>query len=110
MAEFDWHAERSDLAGLAQLDRAPESEGIDLAAVRLYRQGRVRSEMAARGVDAVILSDPVNIRYATGTRNMQVFSMRNAPSRAVTKDERCAMRHRNQQPEDERRATRHREQ
>ncbi|RKT34894.1 Xaa-Pro aminopeptidase [Roseovarius halotolerans] len=81
MAEFDWHAERSDLAGLAQLDRAPESEGIDLAAVRLYRQGRVRSEMAARGVDAVILSDPVNIRYATGTRNMQVFSMRNAPSR-----------------------------
>ncbi|HKL56100.1 MAG: M24 family metallopeptidase [Roseovarius sp.] len=81
MAEFDWHAERSDLAGLAQLDRAPEGEGIDLAAVRLYRQGRVRLEMAARGVDAVILSDPVNIRYATGTRNMQVFSMRNAPSR-----------------------------
>ncbi|MGM0740737.1 MAG: M24 family metallopeptidase [Pseudomonadota bacterium] len=81
MAEFDWHAERGDLAGLAQLDRAPEDEGIDFAAVRLYRQGRVRLEMAARGVDAVILSDPVNIRYATGTRNMQVFSMRNAPSR-----------------------------
>ena len=32
-------------------------------------------------VDAVILSDPVNIRYATGSRNMQVFSMRSAPSR-----------------------------
>jgi Xaa-Pro aminopeptidase len=37
--------------------------------------------MAKRGVGAVILSDPINIRYATGTRNMQVFSMRNAPSR-----------------------------
>ena len=81
MAELDWHAERSDLQGLAQLDRAPEVEGIDLVAVRTYRQQRVRQKMAEYNVDAVILSDPVNIRYATGTRNMQVFSMRNAPSR-----------------------------
>lgn len=81
MANFDWHAERSDLTGLALLDRAPESEGIDLRQVRLYRQARVREQMARYGVDAVILSDPVNIRYATGTRNMQVFSQRNAPSR-----------------------------
>ncbi|MEM9631955.1 MAG: Xaa-Pro peptidase family protein [Pseudomonadota bacterium] len=81
MAELDWHAERGDLEGLAQLDRAPESENIDLVAVRTYRQSRVREKMKEYGVDAVILSDPVNIRYATGTRNMQVFSMRNAPSR-----------------------------
>ncbi|GAB2188000.1 M24 family metallopeptidase [Roseibium sp. LAB1] len=81
MAELDWHAERSDLQGLAQFDRAPEVEGIDLVAVRTYRQQRVRQKMAEYNVDAVILSDPVNIRYATGTRNMQVFSMRNAPSR-----------------------------
>ncbi|MBN9032310.1 MAG: aminopeptidase P family protein [Rhizobiales bacterium] len=81
MANFDWHAERSDLSNIALLDRAPESEGIDLRAVRLYRLGRVRQKMAEYGVDAVILCDPVNIRYATGTRNMQVFSMRNAPSR-----------------------------
>lgn len=81
MAELDWHAGRGDLAGLALLDRAPEGEGIDLAAVRAYRQGRVRAQMARYGVDAVILSDPVNIRYATGTRNMQVFSQRNAASR-----------------------------
>lgn len=81
MANFDWHAERSDLSGIALLDRAPESEGIDLRQVRLHRQARVRDEMARYGVDAVILSDPVNIRYATGTRNMQVFSQRNAPSR-----------------------------
>jgi Xaa-Pro aminopeptidase len=81
MANYDWHAERSDLSGIALLDRAPESEGIDLSAVRLYRLAQVRSEMAKYGVDAVILSDPINIRYATGTRNMQVFSQRNAPSR-----------------------------
>lgn len=81
MANFDWHAERSDLSGIALLDRAPESDGIDLRAVRLYRLGRVRAQMAERNIGAVILSDPINIRYATGTRNMQIFSMRNAPSR-----------------------------
>jgi hypothetical protein len=36
--------------------------------------------MARRDIGALILSDPVNIRYATGTRNKQVFSQRNAPS------------------------------
>lgn len=81
MANLDWHAGRRDLSGIALLDRAPESDGIDLKAVRLYRQRRLREQMALYGVDAVILSDPVNIRYATGTRNMQVFSQRNAPSR-----------------------------
>ena len=81
MANFDWHAERSDLSGIALLNRAPESEGIDLRAVREFRQARVRSQMEKYGVDAVILSDPINIRYATGTRNMQIFCQRNAPSR-----------------------------
>jgi hypothetical protein len=32
-------------------------------------------------VAALIISDPVNIRYATGARNMQVFTARNTPSR-----------------------------
>ncbi len=81
MANLDWHAARGGLAGPELLDLAPESEGIDLKAVRLYRRDRLRAEMARRAVDAVILSDPINIRYASGTRNMQVFSMRNAPSR-----------------------------
>ena len=81
MANLDWHAARSDLPGLALLDRAPESEGIDLAALRLCRQDRVRAQMRHYGVDAVILSDPVNIREATGARNMQVFGQRTAPAR-----------------------------
>lgn len=72
VATLDWHADRS---WLNLLDAAPESIGIDLAAVRGYRLGRVRSEMAERNIAAVVLSDPVNIRYATGTRNTQVFSL-----------------------------------
>ncbi|PIA91799.1 hypothetical protein CB0940_09190 [Cercospora beticola] len=80
-AYLDWSNERDDLSDIELLDRAPESAGIDLKAVRLYRLNRVRTQMKQHGVDAVILSDPVNIRYATGTRNMQIFSMRNAPSR-----------------------------
>jgi Xaa-Pro aminopeptidase len=78
MKMLDWHADRG---GVALLDSAPESDGIDLKAVRRYRQQRLRTEMAKHGVAAVVLSDPVNIRYATGTRNMQVFSQRNAPAR-----------------------------
>lgn len=81
MTTLDWHAERGGLTTLELLDAAPESAGIDLAAVRSYRLGRVRAQMAAHGVDALILSDAVNIRYATGTRNMQVFTSRNAPAR-----------------------------
>jgi len=50
MANFDWHAERSDLSGIVLLDRAPESVGIDLKAVRAYRLGCVRAEMASQRV------------------------------------------------------------
>ena len=33
--------------------------------------------MASRDVAAVLLTDPVNIRYASGARNMQIFTARN---------------------------------
>ena len=65
----------------ALLDAAPESAGVDLAELRRYRLGRVRTVMAEHGIGALVLCDAVNIRYATGTRNMQVFTSRNAPSR-----------------------------
>lgn len=81
MSMFDWHAGRCDLTGMALLDRHSDNDEIDQVAVRLYRQARLRQEMRSRNIAAVILSDPVNIRYATGTRNMQVFSARNTPSR-----------------------------
>lgn len=45
--------------------------------MRRYRLSRVREEMRLRGYGAVVLFDPVNIRYATDCRNMQIWSMRN---------------------------------
>ncbi|NVK30884.1 MAG: aminopeptidase P family protein [Gammaproteobacteria bacterium] len=80
MTELDWHAERSDLSDLSQLD-APAPADVDLVAVRGYRLSRVREQMRAYDLPVLVLSDAVNIRYATGTRNMQVFTARNAPSR-----------------------------
>jgi Xaa-Pro dipeptidase len=75
--ELDWHADRSDLPELVTLDQLAVEEPIDLEAVRSYRLARVRAQMAAYSLDACILVDPVNIRYATGARNMQVFHQRN---------------------------------
>jgi len=83
--QLDWHADRSPLEDLALLDR-PAAD-VDIAAIRAYRLSRVRDEMRRRDIAACILFDPVNIRYATGARNMQVFHARN-PARylLVTQD------------------------
>jgi Xaa-Pro dipeptidase len=77
--DLDWHSERVGLGHISMLDRvaADEFEDIDLAEVRAYRLARVRSEMAARDIAACFLFDPVNVRYASGARNMQVFMARN---------------------------------
>lgn len=58
---------------------APDLEltGEDLTRLRLGRLARVREEMARREIAACVLVDPVNIRYATDARNMQVFMLRN---------------------------------
>src|SRR5215831_14248322 len=74
---LDWHGDRSDLPELTLLDQVAAPEPIDLVAVRGYRLARVREQMAAHDLDACLLVDPVNIRYATGARNMQVFHSRN---------------------------------
>ena len=50
---------------------------IDETAVRRYRLDRVRSLAAREDVAAVLLFDPINIRYANGSRNMQVWTMHN---------------------------------
>ena len=57
-----------------------DSTSIDLEALIHFRQDRLRSRMVDHGVDACLLFDPVNVRYATGARNMQIFHQRN-PSR-----------------------------
>ena len=54
-----------------------EDTPIDQVALRAFRLGRLRSEMADRDIGACVLTDPVNIRYACGARNMQIFTARN---------------------------------
>jgi Xaa-Pro dipeptidase len=81
MTTLNWHRERHDLSDIPSLDRASRGSDIDLPSVRAYRLGRVRAEMRKRDIAALIISDPVNIRYATGARNMQIFCARNTPSR-----------------------------
>ncbi|WP_431800445.1 M24 family metallopeptidase [Halobacillus andaensis] len=50
---------------------------IDLVRMRLYRLGRVREQLKRLGYGGIVIFDPVNLRYATGSRNMQVFMLRN---------------------------------
>ncbi len=55
---------------------AVDSEAIiDLPRLRAYRQDRLRAEINAQGLGAVILSEPLSIRYATGVRNCALFQM-----------------------------------
>jgi Xaa-Pro aminopeptidase len=55
---------------------------IDETAIRNYRLERVRQGLRASDYAGLILFDPVHIRYATGSRNMQVWTMHN-PCRYV---------------------------
>jgi Xaa-Pro dipeptidase len=48
---------------------------LDLAALRRARLHRVRQVLAATGVDAALLFDPIQMRYATGFRAYAVFQM-----------------------------------
>ncbi|MBT5137944.1 MAG: aminopeptidase P family protein [Acidimicrobiaceae bacterium] len=77
MGLLRWHGDEPGIDQLRLLGRSPDDDLIDMGAVRAFRLGRVRKQMTRYGVDACLLFDPVNIRYASGSRNMQVFSARN---------------------------------
>jgi Xaa-Pro aminopeptidase len=49
----------------------------DVHALRRYRLDRVRAQLHRRGYAGIIVMDPMNIRYATDTTNMQVWVMHN---------------------------------
>ena len=63
LAEAEWAA-----LGLA----AP-----DMDAARRYRLGRIRAELTKRDLAGVLVYDPLNIRYATDTTNMQLWCTHN---------------------------------
>ncbi len=54
----------------------------DLPAMRAYRHRRLVEGLARRGWDGVLLFDPLNIRYATDSSNMQLWNTHN-PFRAA---------------------------
>ena len=47
---------------------------IDFDRLRMYRLNRVREQLLKNDLGACILFDPINIRYATDSRNMVLFS------------------------------------
>jgi len=61
-------------------DLAGRLAAIDQKKLRAYRLERLRQELRKRDYGASLLSDPINIRYATGSRNMMLWTM-HSPSR-----------------------------
>ena len=55
-------------------------EKIDQKVLFGYRLERLRAELRKRDYAGAVLSDPMNLRYATGTRNMAVWTT-HAPGR-----------------------------
>ena len=52
-------------------------KSIDETAVRRYRLTRLRTLLVKHDVAGIVICDPINLRYATGSRNMQVWTMHN---------------------------------
>ncbi|TIT49350.1 MAG: aminopeptidase P family protein, partial [Mesorhizobium sp.] len=63
LVEAEWQA-----AGIA----AP-----DLPTMRRYRLDRIRAELKRRNCAGAVLYDPINIRYATDSTNMQLWVAHN---------------------------------
>jgi len=47
------------------------------ATIAQQRLRRIKNALSSSDFAAIVLFDPVNIRYATGSRNMQVWTMHN---------------------------------
>ena len=50
---------------------------INFDKLRFYRLDRVKKELQKNNLEACILFDPVNVRYALDTVNMSVYNMHN---------------------------------
>ena len=48
---------------------------INFDQMRMYRLNRVKEQLIKHNIGACILFDPINIRYATDTRNMSMYTM-----------------------------------
>ena len=60
--------------GVAQHDAEPQ---IDMKRMRAYRLGRVQKMLQERDLAGILLYDPINVRYANGSSDMQVWILHN---------------------------------
>ena len=74
----------SETRGVAPIDSGilARMEKIDQEALFRYRLERLRAELRKRDYSGALLFDPMNVRYATGTRNMAVWTL-HSPSRCA---------------------------
>ena len=54
-----------------------------LGKVRAYRHGRIKQKLVEHDCAAILLYDPLNIRYATDCSDMQIWTMHNAARYAL---------------------------
>jgi Xaa-Pro aminopeptidase len=66
----------SDMIDMPDIARFVRTEHT-LPEVRAYRFARVQEQLKKNNCPAILLYDPVNIRYATDTSNMQIWTGRN---------------------------------
>ena len=57
------------------VDLGARNNAIDQVALRAWRLERFRAELRKRDYAGALLADPINIRYATGTRNMSIWTL-----------------------------------
>ena len=74
--------EVSDTPSMLGIDIPARLAQIDQSKLERWRLDRLRQQLADRDLAGALLSDPMNIRYATGTRNMSVWTA-HAPGRYV---------------------------
>ena len=78
-AEIDTAAFKLDDYDLERVRREMAAlPAVDEDRLCLDRLARVQAELQKRDIGGMLLYDPVNVRYATGCRNMQVWAMRNS--------------------------------
>lgn len=70
-----------DVAALS-IDMPARLAAIDEVRLRFDRLAKLRAELVKHNYGAALLADPMNIRYATGSRNMAVWTL-HAPGRYV---------------------------
>src|SRR5438067_12172837 len=80
---------------IAAADRPLESpvSAQTHAAARRYRLGRIREQLDRHDCAAILLVDPLNVRYATDVSNMALWMTHNPTNYAVIcRDARCLFR------------------